>query len=379
MTETDPIVTVVMVAYNHGKYLRRTMESVFAQTLPELEVILVDNGSTDDTTQIIAQISDPRMQVIRQENLGLSLGYNIGIERARGKYIALGNADDEWMPEKLSKQLEAMKQRSAGASFTAARLIDDDGLPVPDEIARQHPFSFEDLPRHQMYEKFFFKTNFICATSALIERHLIAAEGFDPTLIQLQDFELWVRLVKETEFVVVPEKLVAYRVRSDGQNLSLDTRNRARVLFELHLVYRRFFERVDPSFFKQAFAQHFRKADQSNELGLEFEKAFLYLKMEEPSIRALGIELLYSLLSLPAARGIAEADYNLKIADLWDISKTAIYADSQSMEASALDGLETAQRLKDCESELERLRESMRQITSGKLWKLREKVYDIFK
>lgn len=378
MSPESPIVTVVMVAFNHAKYLRQTMASVFAQTLKNIEIILVDNGSTDNSAEIIANLSDPRLIVIQQENLGLSLGYNIGIQRARGKYIALGNADDEWAPEKLEEQVTAIEKQSAAACFSAAQLVDDDNNAIPAELAAQFPFSFEDLARERMYEKFFFNTNFMCATSALIDRSYLQKRLFDPSLIQLQDFELWVYLIKKGSFVVLPEKLVFYRVRTDGHNLSLDKSNRARVLFELHLAYENFFDDVDIEFFRSAFADHLRNRNFAPD-AFDFEKAFLYMKMSEPSIKALGIEMLYSILSTESGREIGLSHYGLKIADIWNFSKIPVYADSQSAESSVAFLEDALERLRVSEQELAQMRESMRKITSGKLWKLREKVYGILR
>ena len=379
MIAEHPLVTVVMVAYNHKRYLRETVASILAQTMPELEIILVDNGSTDGSAEIISSFEDNRLCCIRQENLGLSLAYNTGIQKARGKWIALSNADDVWMKEKLACQLQALQKQSAGAIFTAAQLIDDDGQPVPDEIAQQFPFSFENLTREKMYEKFFFKTNFMCATSALIDGQLLDGSAFDPALLQLQDFDLWVRLVKTTSLLVLPEKLVGYRIRCDGQNLSLDTRNRARVLFELHCVYRRFFDDVDPEFFTGSFKHHFRKPKPTGSIGLEFEKAFLYLKMHEPSIRVLGLELLYKLFALPEARALAASDYDLRIEQLWDLSRMPVYADSRSMDEAVLSAADLLQQLRNAENERDNLRHTIGRITRSRLWKLRERVQTVLK
>lgn len=378
MAGSDPIVSVVMVSYNHGRFLRRVMDSVFQQTMPNFEVIVVDNGSTDESRDILASYNDSRLQVIHQENLGLSVGYNVGIGRARGKFIAIGNSDDEWALEKLALQLKSIEQHKAGVSFSAARLVDDDSSPVPEEVAKQFPFSYENLPPAKMFEKFFFKTNFICVTSALIDVSVLGAERFDPSLIQLQDFDLWIRLVQKTSFVTLPDPLVYYRVRLDGQNLSLDQRNRARVLFELNRVYRHFFDNVDIAFFQEAFEQHLKYKDVTPDT-LEFEKAFLFLKKQEPSIKVLGVEMIYDLMSTPTGRETAEKHYGMKITDIWNLSKFPVFADSQSMESALLETQQLADRLKATESELSSLRESMRQITSGKLWKLREKIYDILK
>ncbi|MBX9690250.1 MAG: glycosyltransferase [Candidatus Obscuribacterales bacterium] len=378
MPEFKPLVSVVMVAYNHARYLRETISSVLKQSLAELELILIDNGSSDNSAEIIAEFDDPRIIKIRQENLGLSLAYNIGIERSSAPFIACGNADDVWMPEKLEEQLKAIEKTGAGVSFTAARLIDDHGNAVPEEIAAKFPFSFENLARAQMYEKFFFKSNFLCATSALISKDLLLEQAFKAELIQLQDFELWIRLVKKSSFLVLPQQLVGYRIRMDGQNLSLDSSNRARVLFELNCVYRNFFENVDPAFFRDAFANHLRKADFSGEIGMQFEQAFLFLKMQEPSIRVLGVELLYRLMNFEEGRRIAERDYAFRITDLWSLCKVPFYADSQSVDAAVLDYSDMALRLKESEAELDRLRRTMDELSNSKFWKLKSKIADIF-
>lgn len=377
MSSKDPLVTVVVVAYNHGKFLRETMESIFAQTMPDFEVILLNNGSLDESAQVISELKDDRLTCITQENVGPSLACNIGIKRARGKWIALGSGDDLWKKEKLARQLQVLQERGAQVSLTAAQLIDDSGLPVPDEATKQFPFSFDDLPRAQMYEKLFFESCFVCAASALIDRSLLPDPPFDSCCLQLQDYDLWVRLIKKGEIVTLQEKLVGYRVRLDGQNLSLQ--NRARVLFELHRVYRSFFDDVDPELFKAAFGKHFRKPEPQGSLGLEFEKAFLYLKMKEPCIRVLGLELLYLLMAADEGRALALSDYGLKINDLWQLARTPVYADSLSMEEAVLSADELNGRLKEAEAELAALRQTMRQITSGKLWKLREKMHTILR
>jgi hypothetical protein len=275
--------------------------------------------------------------------------------------------------------LKAAQETGAKVILTAAGLIDDHGVALPDELIAQTPFSFEDLPQCKFYEKLFFKSNFICAASALIDAGLLTATAFDESSLQMQDFHLWVELIKKCSFLTLPDKLVGYRVRLDSHNLSLDKRNRARILFELNRVYREFFEGVDPELFKRAFAGHFRKAEPSGSLGLEFEKAFLLLKMHEPSIRVLGLELLYTLFKAPGGRAMAESDYNLKLPDLWEMARSPVFADSQSLDEAVLSAADQAGRLKEAEDELTRLRETIRQITSGKLWKLREKVQIIFK
>lgn len=379
MPEKDPLITIVMLAYNEGRYLRHSMPAVFEQTFADFEVFVMNNGSTDDTLEVLAGFDDPRMKVFTNENIGLGLAYNVGISHARGKWIAIGNADDLWYPRKLEKQVEATKNDRVGVIFTEAELIDDNRNPVPREVAARFPFSFENLPPARLYEKFFFNTNFMCAPSAMIRKDLVDARPFDPMSLQLQDFELWVNLVQKAEFTTVPEKLIGYRVRLDGSNVSLNSSNRSRVLMELNIVYRRFFDGVDMEFFREAFRAHLRNPDFRDELAMEFEKAFLYLKMGEPAIRGIGMERLYELMSSSEGRNLAAREYNLKMPDIWTMALSPVYADASALDESSKNYLDTLEQLKATQAELAGIKETMRQITSGKLWKLREKVYDILK
>ena len=375
----SPLVTIVMIAYNEARYLREIMPSVLAQTYADFEVVLIDNGSTDETPEVVAGFSDPRIRAFRNENLGLSLGYNVGVEKARGKWIALSNCDDLWYPRKLEKQVEAMKNERVGVVFSQVDLIADNDAPVPEEVANRFPFSFENLSCAKMYEKFFFNSNFMCAPTAVIRKDLLDARPFDAMLIQLQDFDMWVNLTQKVEFAIVQEKLLGYRVRVDGSNLSLSTKNRSRVLLELSVVYRRFFEDVDIEFFREAFRIHLRNPEFKGQIAFEFEKAFLYLKMEEPSIRAIGLERLYALMSDKESRALGEKEYKLKMPDVWGMALSPVYADATAMEESGKNYLELSQQLKSSQAELASMKETLRQITSGKLWKLREKLYDILK
>ncbi len=359
--------------------MKQSLPALLNQSLENFEILLMDNGSQDDTPEIAASFQDKRLRVFRNENLGLALAYNVGLANARGKYIALCNSDDLWFEQKLEKQKAAIEKGPAGVIFTSAELIDDDGKTVSEEVAARFPFSFENLPQAATYEKLFFHTNFFVAPSALIRKELLDANPFYPMLLQLQDFDMWVKLIQKTEFEVLPEKLIGYRVRVDGSNVSLNTGNRSRILLELSIAYKRFFEGVDSEFFRKAFAKRLRNPEFSGELALEFEKAFLYLQMSEPAIRFLGLEKLYELMGIEEGRVIAHRDYNLSMADVWNYALSPVYADLASFKESEQDIVDLCNKLKSAERELARTRETMRQITSGKFWKLREKVYEMLK
>ena len=102
-------ISVVIPAYNHGRFLREAIDSVLAQTYAPLEIIVVDDGSTDDTEQIVRSYGD-RVRYIRQQNAGVGAARNNGIANARGEYVAFLDSDDLWLPEKLAVQVEYMRR-----------------------------------------------------------------------------------------------------------------------------------------------------------------------------------------------------------------------------------------------------------------------------
>lgn len=124
------LVSVIVPAYNYGRYLREAIESIQAQDYDELEIVVVDNASTDDTQAVLASIHEPRMRVLKLEvNQGLSGAFNLGLESARGEFVAYLDADDRWRPGKLRRQMELMQSEpGVGVVFCNFAWFDADGV-----------------------------------------------------------------------------------------------------------------------------------------------------------------------------------------------------------------------------------------------------------
>ncbi|MEO5590692.1 MAG: glycosyltransferase family 2 protein [Gemmatimonadaceae bacterium] len=101
-------ISVIIPTYNYARYITEAIESVISQAIDDMEIIVIDDGSTDDTTEVLSRISDPRLRVIRTPNRGISAALNEGLNQATGEFIAFLDADDRWLPEKLERQLAIM-------------------------------------------------------------------------------------------------------------------------------------------------------------------------------------------------------------------------------------------------------------------------------
>jgi glycosyltransferase involved in cell wall biosynthesis len=209
-----PDVSVVIPAYNAERTLGETLASALAQTLDDLEVIVIDDGSTDATAAIAQNVTDKRVRVLSVPNGGVARARNRGMHEARGRFVAFLDADDIWRPLKLERQVSLLHaQPEVGMCFTAAFRVDADTRIIASMAVREYRDYCEALLLHSMVAG--------CVSSGVVRRALaLDVGGFDPTFSQSADWDFWLRLSRVTEFTPVPEPLVLYR--SCPGNMSSD-------------------------------------------------------------------------------------------------------------------------------------------------------------
>ena len=193
--------SVVIPTYNSGPYLRIALESVLAQTTPPAEIIVIDDGSTDDSPAV-ARSFGPRVQVHCQANRGQGAARNVAMKLAKSDWIALLDHDDVWEPEKLEVQAAAIRDNpDAVVIYTDSKYIEDDQiigtLPAPDSsrlpkvLRRLSPFA---------------------PSSVVLRREVVLAEGgFSEVKGMLEDWDLWLRLIPRHKFVHVAQSLTRFR------------------------------------------------------------------------------------------------------------------------------------------------------------------------
>ena len=326
--QPTPVVSVVIPAYNNEETIGESIASVLEQSCAALELIVVNDGSTDGTAAVLQRIEDPRLQIVSQVNLGTSAARNAGMAASHGEYVAFLDADDYWRPDKLKRQLAFARERGAQASFTWVDVQNDDG--DEEEAARVAAwFNREYSTQAEMIASFFASGNTLCACTALISRSLLdVAGGFCLTALQAQDFDLWMRLLKLTSIEVLPEPLAVYRQRASAANLTYDPANAPRLRFEIQQIYRVMFEGMPAALFDAAFPERKKRAKNPAEAHLGLEQAFLYLEHTDPAIRYLGLQQLYVLLQAPDVVETAAAQYAFTLPDLFALTRTAPSTDA---------------------------------------------------
>ena len=222
-----PKVSVVMAVYNGEKYLREAIESILGQTLADLEFIIVDDGSTDRSAEIVKSYDDPRIRLlVNGSNLGLMRSLNRGLDAARGEYIARMDCDDVSLPERLARQVAFMDSRpEVVASGTWATDMDAEGRVIG---PRQMP-----VGERMDYE--FWKPSPLIHPSAIIRASQLGETRYDPEAPHAEDYELWLRLKKRHRIDNLPEYLLLYRIHNESVTL----RDTGGQLFWVHTFFGR--------------------------------------------------------------------------------------------------------------------------------------------
>lgn len=209
------MVTVVIPAYNAKEWIGFTLESACAQTLSEIEVLVVDDGSSDGTADIADEFAlrDPRIRVIRQANAGVGAARNTAIREARGKFVAPLDADDLWHPEKLQKQVNCMDRygERVGLVYCDFWYVDENGTTLPQHGSE--PVTVMGKCRKRLiYSNFIGNASVpLFRTEALRSCGLYLTREEQNGAQGCEDWDLHLRVSEQWEFAPAPEKLVGYR------------------------------------------------------------------------------------------------------------------------------------------------------------------------
>jgi glycosyltransferase involved in cell wall biosynthesis len=211
----EPTFSVVMAAHDAARTVPAAIRSVLAQTRGDFELIVVDDGSTDATPDVVRAVDDPRVQLLRQANLGPAAARNAGLERARGPLVCLLDSDDLWLPRYLETMAAALtRDREAALAYTDAWRLDDGTRRIHRRtiMAQQRPPAEPPRDPDRLVAELL-ERNFVY-TSATVRRAVLEDVGGFRTLTRSEDYELWLRIAASgRHFVPAGAVLAVYRDR----------------------------------------------------------------------------------------------------------------------------------------------------------------------
>jgi glycosyltransferase involved in cell wall biosynthesis len=208
----NTLATVIIPTYNRENFIKDTIESVFAQTYKNWELIIIDDGSNDNTQSIVKSFKDERIRYIWQKNSGLNAARNTGIKNSRGEYISFLDSDDIWEPEKLAKQVEILdKKPDIGLVYCGTSLIDE----------KNNYIGKKPLITHRGYvlDKLVMYNFLYNGSCVLFRKSCLAKVGFcDETVVRMTDWEFYLRFSIYFKFWGIDKYLLKYRIHQKAMS-----------------------------------------------------------------------------------------------------------------------------------------------------------------
>ena len=226
-----PTVSVIIPTYNCASYLGVAIDSALAQTYQNVEIVVVDDGSTDDTRRLLAPYGD-KISYYYENQSGVPAARNVGVQHAQGDLIAFLDADDIWFPEKLSTQVGALLQfPEAGLVFSDKRAFDAGGVIIDAYFHslgnwfERHRIGKTDVAYGWLYRELL-NANDITTSSALVRKDVLEKVGpLDEILRMGDDYDLWLRIAREYKLIFINQVLTEYRVQPNGLSGCVDIRH----------------------------------------------------------------------------------------------------------------------------------------------------------
>lgn len=229
----QPKVSIIIPAYNQAQYLADAVQSVLDQTFTDFELIIVDDGSTDNTPQVIAGFQDSRVRSIRQENKGLSGARNTGIKLSTAPFLTFLDSDDRFLPNHLNLLYTYLKNHSECGMVSGGRQMIDINNKVLQEQVDRPQWRIEDL---------LINNPFLNVGCVLIRRMwLDSVDNFDESLRACEDWDLWLKLASAgCQFAWIEEPVMAYRIHQNQMTREIERMRKSRLA-----VLDKFFSRPD--------------------------------------------------------------------------------------------------------------------------------------
>lgn len=325
-----PKVSVNLVCYNHAEYVGEAIQSVLSQTFQDFEFIILDNGSEDNSLEVMKTFNDSRIKLNHiEKNQHSTYGGNNCVERGSGEYVALLCSDDVWEKDKLEKQVQYLNQHPrVGAVFTRVTSIDAKSRPISDK--RNHynqQFNTEKNRNRFEWLRYMFDIvdhSFCCSSTVIRRACLPSQHPFDIRARQVQDFILWANILRHFEIYIIEEKLTKMRYfNNKSSTSSLTPKVIAASFNEFYILFQEFQKIVDGDEFKKIFPETNELFQVFDEEYILFYLAMLVLKSPKSIVfKPFALMSLYDFLNSEKHRAWVKNNLNFTQMDLYRLAET---------------------------------------------------------
>lgn len=252
-----PTVSIIIPVYNGARFLPEAIDSVFAQTYKDYEIIVIDDGSTDNTKEVLEPYFD-KIKYIYQNNRGVAGAMNAGIRHAHGEYIAFLDQDDIWLPQKLAIQINYMANNpEIGLVYSKAHKIDEDGKLL--HLKRKD----RGTPSGDIFDKLYFRCSITSCSGVILRKRVFdTIRLFDETIKISTDYDLWLRIARRFKIAGINTPL--YKQRKVHGSLSTDKelvhKEHRRLIEENYVLYKDADRPISSALYKRAIAKWFFRA-----------------------------------------------------------------------------------------------------------------------
>lgn len=324
-----PKVSVCIACYNHEKYIGPAIRSVLEQSFQDFEIVILDNGSTDSSLEVINSFKDTRLSVKHiDKNQQSTYAGNDCISRSSGEYIALLCSDDLWEPDKLQKQVEYLdRNKNAGAVFSRVQPVSKTGGPITSEKNPHHrQFNIQpNRTRHEWLSYMFYSSDHsFCCSSALVRKECFDKLGLiDIRARQMQDFLFWADVCMNYDVFILEEKLTRARFFRNKSNLSgLNKKVLIATLNETYMLFEKYKQIADFSEFLKIFPETSKLFSKVSQQYIPFYLSLLALfNTETPNLKPFALNHLYDFFDDEINRRSLEEDFGFTHMDLYEISE----------------------------------------------------------
>lgn len=329
------MVSIILCTYNRAHTLKATIDSILVQTYTDFELILVDDGSTDRTQELLAEYSDERIRsYVLEENSFYCAAANFGLTKVRGDYIAFATSDDVWNLRKLERQLDYMeKRKDCGACFTFVHLIDENGDNADEKYKDMlNVFRKVYYSRRDWIQRFIFEGNCLCHPTAVVRKEVLdKVGGYHVFYSLLADMELWLRIVRYYPIHVIEEDLLGYRMFEDQTKQVSGTteKKRTKSLNEHMIIRNNFINDLSEQELEDFFANKFQYKEAFTHQEMEIERALLLLHCvsDLPEIGTLGMDKFEKLLRDNEYVKVLKDTYQIQLQDIYQWNTKHFYMD----------------------------------------------------